>query len=65
MKLIGLISPNLTEETLVDVYKVFPDGFRIEGRALKVGNIPMTSFIGRSKPLRTLSATWRASRWTF
>jgi maleate isomerase len=37
MKLIGLISPNLTEETLVDVYKVFPDGFRIEGRALKVG----------------------------
>ena len=37
MKLIGLISPNLTEETLVDVYKIFPDGIRIEGRALKVG----------------------------
>ena len=36
MKLIGLISPNLTEETLVDVYKIFPDGIRIEGRALKV-----------------------------
>ena len=36
MKLIGLISPNLSEETLVDVYKMFPDGIRIEGRALKV-----------------------------
>ena len=36
MKLIGLISPNLTEETLVDVYKIFPEGIRIEGRALKV-----------------------------
>jgi maleate cis-trans isomerase len=37
MKLIGLISPNLSEDTLVDVYKIFPDGIRIEGRALKVG----------------------------
>jgi len=37
MKMIGLISPNLSEETLVDVYKIFPDGIRIEGRALKVG----------------------------
>ena len=36
MKMIGLISPNLSEETLVDVYKIFPDGIRIEGRALKV-----------------------------
>jgi maleate cis-trans isomerase len=37
MKLIGLISPNLTEDTLVDVYKILPDGIRIEGRALNVG----------------------------
>ena len=37
MKLIGLISPNLSEDTLEDVYKVFPPGIRIEGRALKVG----------------------------
>ena len=37
MKLIGLISPNTTEETLVDVYKIFPSGIRIEGRTLHVG----------------------------
>ena len=37
MKLIGLISPNLSEETLADVYRVFPQGIRIEGRTLKVG----------------------------
>jgi maleate cis-trans isomerase len=37
MKLIGLISPNTTEETLVDVYKIFPSGMRIEGRTLHVG----------------------------
>ena len=37
MKLIGLISPNTTEETLVDVYKIFPPGMRIEGRTLHVG----------------------------
>ena len=37
MKLIGLISPNTTEETLVDVYKIFPPGIRIEGRTLEVG----------------------------
>lgn len=37
MKLIGLISPNLSEDSLVDVYKIFPEGIRIEGRALKVG----------------------------
>jgi maleate cis-trans isomerase len=36
MKLIGLISPNLSEDTLVDVYKVLPEGIRIEGRTLKV-----------------------------
>jgi arylmalonate decarboxylase len=37
MKLIGLISPNLSEDTLEDVYKVFPAEIRIEGRTLKVG----------------------------
>lgn len=37
MKLIGLISPNTTEDTLVDVYKIFPPGIRIEGRTLHVG----------------------------
>ena len=37
MKLIGLISPNTTEDTLVDVYKIFPKGIRIEGRTLQVG----------------------------
>lgn len=37
MKLIGLISPNTTEETLVDVYKIFPSEIRIEGRTLEVG----------------------------
>jgi maleate cis-trans isomerase len=37
MKLIGLISPNLSEDTLVDVYQVLPEGIRIEGRTLKVG----------------------------
>src|SRR5262245_19658967 len=37
MKLIGLISPNLTADTSVDVYKILPEGIRIEGRALNVG----------------------------
>jgi maleate cis-trans isomerase len=37
MKLIGLISPNLSEDTLVDVYQIFPPDIRIEGRTLKVG----------------------------
>jgi len=37
MKLIGLISPNLREDTLIDVYEVFPPDIRIEGRTLKVG----------------------------
>src|SRR5574342_500413 len=37
MKLIGLISPNLSQETLEDVYKILPEGIRIEGRALEVG----------------------------
>jgi hypothetical protein len=29
MKLIGLISPNSSEETLEDVYKIFPKEIRI------------------------------------
>ena len=37
MKLIGLISPNLSQETLEDVYKILPKDIRIEGRALEVG----------------------------
>ncbi|MGN6730662.1 MAG: maleate cis-trans isomerase family protein [Candidatus Binatia bacterium] len=37
MKLVGLISPNLSEDTLIDVYEVFPPDVRIEGRTLKVG----------------------------
>ena len=36
MKLTGLISPNYSEETLADAYKVFPEGIRIEGRTLTV-----------------------------
>ena len=37
MKLIGLISPNSSEETLADVYKILPQGIRIEARTLHVG----------------------------
>lgn len=37
MKQIGLISPNLSQETLEDVYKILPKDVRIEGRALEVG----------------------------
>ncbi len=37
MKLIGLISPNSSEDTLADVYKIFPKGIRIEARTLHVG----------------------------
>jgi maleate cis-trans isomerase len=36
MKQIGLISPNLSQETLEDVYKILPKDIRIEGRALEV-----------------------------
>lgn len=36
MKVTGLISPNYSEETLADAYKVFPDEIRIEGRTLTV-----------------------------
>ena len=38
MKRIGLISPNLSEETLADVYKILPKEIGIEGRALEVGH---------------------------
>ena len=44
MKLIGLISPNLSEDTLVDVYKIFPAGIRIEGRPLNVGKFTDDEF---------------------
>lgn len=43
-KTIGLISPNLSEETLVDVYKILPKGMRIEGRALDVGSYVDSEF---------------------
>ena len=36
MKRIGLISPNFSEGTLVDVYKILPEGIHIEGRNLDV-----------------------------
>ena len=44
MKLIGLISPNLSEDTLVDYYKILPEGIRIEGRALDVGKYTDSEF---------------------
>src|SRR5262245_22479526 len=44
MNLIGLISPNFTEDSLVDVYKMLPAGTRIEGRALKVGKFTDQEF---------------------
>jgi len=44
MKLIGLISPNLSEETLVDYYKILPEGIRIEGRTLDVGKYTDSEF---------------------
>jgi len=44
MRLIGLISPNLSEDTLVDYYKILPEGIRIEGRALEVGKYTDSEF---------------------
>ena len=44
MKKIGLISPNLSEETLADVYKILPRDIRIEGRALEVGHYDDSEF---------------------
>ncbi len=43
-KLIGLISPNFSQETLVDVYKILPQGVRIEGRPLVVGRFTDDEF---------------------
>lgn len=36
MKLIGLISPNYSDDTMTEVYKILPAGIRIEGRNLDV-----------------------------
>lgn len=44
MKVIGLISPNLSADTLVDYYKILPEGIRIEGRALDVGKYTDSEF---------------------
>lgn len=44
MKQIGLISPNLSEATLADVYKILPKDIRIEGRALEVGHYVDSEF---------------------
>lgn len=44
MKLIGLISPNLSEDTLVDYYRILPEGIRIEGRTLDVGKYTDSEF---------------------
>jgi arylmalonate decarboxylase len=44
MKRIGLISPNFSQETMADVYKILPAGIQIEGRALNVGNYIDTEF---------------------
>lgn len=44
MKRIGLISPNFSEDTLVDVYKILPEGIHIEGRNLDVGRYTDSEF---------------------
>ena len=36
MKRIGLISPNMSEEVLADVYRILPPGITVEGRGLRV-----------------------------
>jgi hypothetical protein len=63
MNLIGLISPNLTENTLVDVYKILPEGTRIEGRALKVERFTDEEFHRAEQHFRTLSETCHAILW--
>jgi hypothetical protein len=63
MNLIGLISPNLTENTLVDVYKILPEGTRIEGRALKVEKFTDEGFSEQRSTSRTLSETCYFIRW--
>jgi len=44
VKQIGLISPNLSQETLADVYKILPKDIYIEGRALEVGTYVDSEF---------------------
>ncbi|MFQ5541249.1 MAG: hypothetical protein ACE5E2_00340 [Candidatus Binatia bacterium] len=44
MKRIGLISPNLSEATLVDAYRILPEGISIEGRPLEVGRYVDSEF---------------------
>jgi maleate cis-trans isomerase len=44
MKLIGLISPNYSDDTLTEVYKILPEGTRIEGRNLDVGTYTDSEF---------------------
>ena len=36
MKRIGLISPNMSEEALTDVYRILPPDIEVEGRGLRV-----------------------------
>ena len=48
MKLIGLISPNSSEDTLADVYKIFPKDIRIEARTLHVGEYTEMNFTAPS-----------------
>ena len=36
MKRIGLISPNMSEEVLTDVYRILPPDITVEGRGLRV-----------------------------
>src|SRR3970282_875005 len=44
MKQIGLISPNFSEDTLADVYRILPKGIRFEGRNLDVGHYSDSEF---------------------
>ena len=44
MKQIGLISPNFSEETLADVFKILPESIQIEGRNLDVGQYTDSEF---------------------
>jgi len=57
MKQIGLISPNFSEDTLVDVYKIFPEGIHIEGRNLDVGRYTDSEFHRVEQPLPMLCAS--------
>ena len=65
MKLIGLISPNSSEDTLVDVYKIFPKDIRIEARTLHVGKYTDDEFHRAELTSKDSSAIWSSSRWIF